>query len=129
MTESFNQVFSDIESKLKHVKVLNLTTADGFPLFTQCSDGFDLETDKLSAVTSSLTALSKAAAKQLLNSQFESTCIETDKGLLYMIQTNYQDKQCILSMLSGDKPNLAQIRYFMNKLAKYIETATLSADK
>jgi len=128
MEHTFKSLCKKLNTKLKSIKSLSLTTADGFTLFSETGDGFEVESDKLSAVTSSLTALSNAAAKQLMKSGFQSTCIETNKGLMYMIQTKYQGKTCILSLISGENPNLGQIRYFLNNLAKYLETATLSAE-
>ena len=129
MTHAFTQIFKNMETKMPGLKALNVTTVDGFSLFSHSQEGFDLEVDKLSAVTSSLTALSQAASKQVIGAQFESTCIETDQGLIFMVQTRYQEKDCILSLISGDNPNLGQIRYFVLRLAKYLITATLSADK
>jgi predicted regulator of Ras-like GTPase activity (Roadblock/LC7/MglB family) len=128
MNHTFAMIFSNMQSRLKNIKVLNLTTADGFSLFSHCSEDFKIEVDKLPAVTSSLTALSHAASKQILAANFESTCIETDMGLIYMVQTQYQNKDCILSVICGDEPNLGHIRFYILKLAKYLATATLSAD-
>lgn len=128
MTTKFEDVFNNMESKLHNIKALNLTSADGFTLFSQFSGGFKFESNKLSAVTSSITALSQAAAKQIIKSNFESTCIETDAGVIFMVQTKYGGKNCILSLISGENPNLGQIRYYLLKLAKYLETANLSAE-
>lgn len=129
MTVTFKQLYENIDTKLHNVKALNLTTADGFTLFSELCDGFEFEPNKLSAVTSSITALSQAAAKQIIKSNFQSTCIETDLGVIFMVQTTYQDKKCILSLISGRDPNLGQIRYFLLRMAKYLETATLSAEE
>lgn len=129
MTLTFNDLFKQIDSKLNHIRCLSLTTADGFTVFSQTAGTFSVEDDKLSAVTSSLTALGSAAAKQLIGAQFESTCIETDGGLMFMIKTKYQDQPCVLSLISGDDPNLGQIRFYLNKLAKYIATTKLSDDQ
>lgn len=129
MSHTFAVIFNNLQSKLGNIKSLNLTTVDGFALFSHMSDDFKIEVDKLSAVTSSLTALSHAASKQIINAKFESTCIETDQGLLYMVKTTYQKKDCILSLISGDQPNLGHIRFYVLKLAKYLVTAKLSAEK
>ena len=118
-----------MDSKLHNIKALNLTSADGFTLFSELCNEFKFDSNKLSAVTSSITALSQAAAKQIIKSKFQSTCIETDTGVIYMVQTLYQGKKCILSLISGDDPNLGQTRYYLFKLANYLETATLSADE
>ncbi len=129
MTHSFKTIFDNMTSKLHGIKSLNLTTSDGFSLFSHYGEGFDLEQDKLSAVTSSLTALSHAAAKQIMESQYESTCIETSMGLMFMVQTRYQGKNCILSLISNEHPNLGQIRFYILRLAKFLETASLSAEQ
>ncbi len=117
-----------MEAKLNDLQALCLTSADGFTLFAATHQDFKLEEDKLSAVTSSLTALSQAASKQILHAKFSSTCIETEMGLLFMVHTNYQGKDCILSLISGEHPNLGQIRFYTFKLAKFLTTASLSAE-
>lgn len=129
MSNSFEAIYRSIDAKLKKVRALNLTTADGFTIFSRHNSDFSCEKEKLSAVTSSLTALSQAAAKQLMSSEFNSTCIETNNGIMYMVQTRYKNKPCILSLVSGNNPNLGQIRFYLNKLAKFLETASLSAEE
>lgn len=129
MSKSFEAIYKSIDTKLSNVRALNLTTADGFTIYSRHSGNFSCEKDKLSAVTSSLTALSQAAAKQLMGSEFKSSCVETNKGIMYMVQTNYKNKPCILSLVSGDSPNLGQIRFYLNKLARFLETASLSVDE
>ncbi len=128
MEASFKKLYEKLNTKLKSIKSLSLTTSDGFTLFSENGNGFEVETDKLSAVSSSLTALSNAAAKQLMKSTFESTFIETSKGLMCMIQTKYQGKNCILSLISGANPNIGQIRFYLNELANILETVSLSAE-
>lgn len=128
MTTTFKTIFKNMESKLHNIKALNLTTADGITLFSEFSEGFNFEPKKLSAVTSSITALSQAAAKQIIKTGFKSTTIETETGVIFMVHTKYQEKKCILSLISGDDPNLGQIRYFLFNLADYLKTATLSAE-
>lgn len=128
MSSSFETIFKNLDSKLDNIKALNLTTADGFSLFSQVNGNFKIEEDKLSAVTSSLSALSQAAARQIMNEEYESTCIETGMGMMFMVQTRYQGQDCILSLISSGQPNLGQIRYYLLRLAKYLTTANLSAE-
>ncbi len=128
MENTFQDLYKQLDLKLKSIKSLSLTTADGFTIYSETGNGFAVESDKLSAVTSSLTALSNAAAKQLMKSSFRSTFIETNTGLMYMIQTNYKNKPCILSLISGESPNLGKIRFYVNNLAQFLETASLSAE-
>jgi predicted regulator of Ras-like GTPase activity (Roadblock/LC7/MglB family) len=129
MSQTFEAIFKNLDAKLKNVRALNLTTADGFPLYSYINGSFKIEEDKLSAVTSSLTALSHAAARQIMNDAYESTCIETSMGMMFMVQTRYQNQDCILSLISYGQPNLGQIRYYLLRLAKYLTTAKLSAEK
>ena len=127
METTFKTLYQELNTKIKSIKSLSLTTADGFTLYSETGNGFQVEEDKLSAVTSSLTALSHAAAKQLMKSNFQSTFIETSKGLMFMTQTQYRNKSCILSLISGENPNLGQIRFYVNNLAEFLTTASLSA--
>ena len=129
MSQTFAALFKNLDAKIHNVRALNLSTADGFSLYTYVNGNFKIEEDKLSAVTSSLSALSQAAARQIMNEEYESTCIETGMGMMFMVQTRYQGQDCILSLISSGQPNLGQIRFYLLRLAKYLTTANLSAEK
>lgn len=119
--EKLRKVFGQMNSKLPDIKVINLTTADGFAICSLYNENHDLEENKLSAAASSLAALSVAAAKQLIGSNFESTTIETKNGCMILVSTKYQEKKCVLCLVSGKVNTIGQVRYFAFKLAKYIE--------
>lgn len=121
--------FKQIESKLEDVKVISLSTMDGFPVYTYFfKDKYKTEEDKLSAAASSMTALSLAAAKQFIGSSFDSTSIETKHGSMLLLKTQYEKKDCILCFISGNNHKIGRVRYFAYKLAEYIQNSGVSAE-
>jgi len=120
-TDALEKLFIKMEENLKDIKVINLTTLDGFPIYTHYAEETDIGDDRLSAAASSLSALSVAASKQLIGSDFESTTIESKDGCMLLVQTEYKNDNCVLCFVTGKTHMLGQVRYFAIKLAKYIQ--------
>jgi predicted regulator of Ras-like GTPase activity (Roadblock/LC7/MglB family) len=112
--------FNGYEQILK----LNLTSMDGFTIYSRQIEGGEFETDKISAVVSSLTSLSQVTSSQLLASQLLNTVIETDKGNMIMFPTVYQDEPAILIVISNVKFKPDEINNIVHQLAEDIKVHT-----
>ena len=123
--ENLIKAFKKIELKIEDIKVINLSTLDGFPLCTHYfnSSSNKLEDDKLSAAVSSMAALSQAAAKQMIGSKFSSTTIETENGSMLLVKTKYNKASCILCFITGNNHQIGQVRYFAFKLSDYLKNS------
>ena len=115
--------FNAIESKVTDIKVINLTTSDGFPICSKYFESKNFDEDKLSAASSSMAALSVAASKQLIGSNFSSTIIETDNGSMLLVNTKYDQKDCILCFVTGNLHQIGHVRFFAFKLAEFINNS------
>lgn len=104
-----------------YVQAINLSSVDGFSIYSFKVIGYKIEKDKLSAVSSSLLSLSNAATKQLINSQLINTIIESEDGNMVIVKTKYQGKQAVLTVITEAKLNIGKSRYFAIKLAKSIK--------
>lgn len=120
MNEKLMKVFESMDTKLNEIKAISLSTIDGFSVCTYCAEGFDVADDKLSAVSCSLTALSNAAAQQLIGADLQSTCIETESGTMILVNTKNAGKDYVLCFITGKNQNIGKARYFAHKLSKYI---------
>lgn len=99
---------------------INLSSEDGFSILNFTVEGFDIESNKLSAVSSSIQSLAKAITKQLMKSKLSNTFVETDKGTLVFLSTNYKGKPCVLCFIAHKSLNVAKARYFSVQLAEAI---------
>lgn len=121
MSNEIKKLFEKLESKFSDLKMMALTTVDGFPLYSHVISGASVaEESKIAAVTSSLASLSDAAARQLIGSELQGTVIEMNSGYMILVNTKYDGKKCVLCVASGDRQNLGNVRYFTHKLAEYI---------
>lgn len=118
--KELEHLFINFFKQVGYGKALNLSTVDGFTVLSQTIDGYELEADKLSAVTSSLASLSNAAAQQLIQSQLLNTTIETDNGDLIILKTQYHGKSAILCVITDKQLSLGKSRYYSIKLAEAI---------
>lgn len=104
----------------KYIKAVNLSTEDGFTLFSCAVNGYSVEKDKLSAVSSSLLSLSNAATNQLMQSQLSNTVIEANDGIMVTVKTKYKGKLAVLCVIAEMRLNVGKARYYSVKLAQEI---------
>ena len=103
------------------MKCITLSTEDGFTIACQHADDFAVEEEKMSAVTTSLAALSNSVSMQMINSELIRTVIETNQGDLFIYRTTYLDKHTVLSLITARKSNHAKSRFISNDLVNKIE--------
>lgn len=121
MSESLNKLFTFVLVKNPDVKCITLSTEDGFTIACQHADDFFPEAEKMSAVTTSLAALSNSASMQMINSELIRTVIETNHGDLFIYRTTYLEKNTVMSLITARKSNHAKSRFISNDLVKTIE--------
>jgi predicted regulator of Ras-like GTPase activity (Roadblock/LC7/MglB family) len=119
-------IFSNFIKQIGFAKAINLSTVDGFTILSHTAANYQIENDKLSAVSSSLISLSNAASKQLINSQLVNTVIETVDGTMIILKTKYKNKLCVLCVITDIELNVGKSRYFSIKLAESIATIPVS---
>ena len=99
----------------------SLATVDGFNIVTKESGQNTLEPDMLSAISSSLFALSQASAKQISGEAPDITSVETRSGTILFISTRYSNQPCVLTVYAQSKITLGALRYTAMKLSRNIE--------
>ena len=102
------------------VHVISLCTADGFSIQSFVAQGQETESDKLAALSSTISALSNSSAKQVLQEQFDITIIEANSGNMLFVRTSYLGSPCVLTVVANAKMALATARYKTKKLADLI---------
>ncbi len=115
-----------IATEANYVNAINLSSIDGFTFHSYFDVNHSFESDKLSAVSSSLLSLSNAATRQLMNTKLVSTVIESTDGNMIIIKTRYMNKEAVLCFISSSKLIVGKARYFAIKLAQSIEKITVS---
>ncbi len=104
----------------RDVLLVSLCTADGFSIKCFASKMLNVETDKLAAMSSTISALSDSSAKQVLNDQFNITIVETLSGNMLFVRTCYLELPCVLTIAARSSMSLATARYKTKKLAQSI---------
>jgi len=120
MNELLAELFSEQTEKFFDLKVFSLTTADGFPIHCEVRQDNEVETERIAAVSSSLISLSNAAARQMIGKPLESTTIETTDGNMFLCNTTFKEKKCVLCIVTGKKENIGHARYFTQRIAQII---------
>ncbi len=119
MTE-LTPFFEKVQSKFADLKIISLTTADGFPIYCHINSRLKVEDEKVAAVSSSLISLSNAAAQQMMGQSLESTTIETGGSNMFLCNAQLKDKKCVLCIVTGPKENIGHARYFTQQIAQLI---------
>lgn len=100
--------------------LVSLSTTDGFSIKTFASKALNAEADKLAAMSSTISSLSDAAAKQVLKNQFDITIVETNSGNMLFVRTDYLGLPCVLTIAARGSMSLATARYKTKNLAQSI---------
>lgn len=100
--------------------LVSLCTTDGFSIKSIAAKGLKAEADKLAAMSSTISALSDSSAKQVMQTQFSVTIVETNSGNILFVRTQYLGMPCVLTLAARDKMALATARYKTILLAENI---------
>lgn len=102
----------------KEVVLVSLCTTDGFPIKYFSTDALSAEADKLSAMSSTISALSDSSASQMNQGQCDITIIEAVYGNILFVKATYLGQVCVLTVVANIKMSLAAARYKTKKLAQ-----------
>lgn len=125
MSRFLNTVFEKVSEQLTDIKTINISSVDGFSIHSYSKYDGEISEEQLAAVSSSISSLSNSVAKQLIKSSLVSTTIETDNGYMFLVNTEFLKKQCIICIITGNKENLAKVRYFATKLSNKLKKVEL----
>lgn len=120
MNKLLTELFAEQAANFSDLNILSLTTSDGFPIHCEVRQDHKVEAEKVAAVSSSLISLSNAAARQMVGYPLESTTIETTNGNMFLCNTTYEAKKCVLCIVTGQKENIGHARYFTQQIAQLI---------
>lgn len=110
--------FDDLLEKHFHLKLVSLSTVDGFGVFQKSKLGDSVELDRVSAITSSLVSLSAAGSKQVVGGDFRSTTVETNEGFLLIRKIKMNNKEHVLAFVTGKDMLLGEANFIANSSVK-----------
>lgn len=122
MSTDIKSFLEETATKFTNLKLISLTTADGFPIYNDIRTHHEVDKESISAVSSSLISLSNAAAKQLIGSTLEAVTLETKEGNMFLCNTEYKGKKCVLCVATGIQNNIGHARYFTQQVAQQLTT-------
>ncbi|MBQ0755146.1 MAG: roadblock/LC7 domain-containing protein [Gammaproteobacteria bacterium] len=120
MKEELNKLLAQVSQNFNDLKVVALSTIDGFSIYSSDNGANEQENEKIAAISSSLHSLSNAAAKQLAGNKLMTTTLETSDGFIFFFSTTYEERECVLCIATGASENVAKARYFSQKIADFI---------
>ena len=123
-TDAVKELFQQQFDKNFHIKLLSMNTADGFNIQELSRLSNHVETDRISAICSSLFSLSKAGSMQILRGNLKSTLVETDTGHLLLKHLLYDGKDCVLAIVTDKKMTLGESNFVLSECVRKISNPT-----
>jgi|GEM_PF-2355490 len=114
------KLIDNVFVKKSDLKNINLSTSDGFCIYSLSRNTIEIEDDKLAAIASTLCALSEATSDQLIGSSLATIIIETEAGHALFMSTQYLSHPAILSICVSTKTMLAEARFLTKRLSEQI---------
>ena len=105
------------------IDLLSISTIDGFNIHCIKSSDKHIEVDKLSAIASSVYALSAASAKEISASDLAAITVETKQGNLFILNSTFYEKAVVLTISSTNDMPLGQVRYIATRLRDELDLA------
>lgn len=106
--------------KNPEIKLLSLSTIDGFNIKAFAMKSLNVESDKLAAMASSLFALSNSSSEQLMQDKSTISTIESDKGNFLLMKSQYLDNACVIAMVAKSEMSLAEARFHLRKVSEVV---------
>lgn len=108
----------------REISLVSLCTTDGFPISCIANSELSNQSDKLAAMSSTITALSDSSTSQMKQGKCEITIVEATAGNILLVKTDYIGKPCVLTLVAQNKMTLAEARYKTKKLSGAISAIT-----
>lgn len=106
--------------KTQGIQLASLSSIDGFEISTEFIDSKEISAMKLSAMGSSLLALSSGVVKEFQLEQINFLEINTDDGYIFVAPTLIDDKEFVLLIQTNDKTLQGELVYQGKNLIKNI---------
>lgn len=116
------QFFIDELKNKPELKLLNISTADGFLICQVCKSDLSIEGDKISAISSSLYSISNSAINAIFTESTGTIDIESESGKLILSQIQIGERVTVLTICCSDKMALAEGRFLAKRLKTNIES-------
>jgi len=104
----------------RDIVLVSLCTTDGFAIKAFASKELSGESDKLAAMSSTISALGNSSAEQVLNNEFDVTIVESANGNILFVRASYLSFSCVLTVAAKQNMTLALARYKTKALAEKI---------
>jgi len=102
------------------MNLISLCSEDGFNIYNKTRSMLSVESDKVIAIASSLSALSNSASQEILNNNLTLIIVESENGNLIFLNTSYCEVDSVLTFASSKSLSIAQVRFIAKRLADKI---------
>ena len=102
------------------MNLIAISTTDGFSIYLRHTEAFEIEIDKLAALSSALCSLGNASAEQLIKDNFQMATVETASGNVLFLRTRLYGLSCVISMVAAVDMSLAEARFVTKRLSDAI---------
>ena len=92
------------------ISLVNVSTPDGFVIYQSSSKLFEGEPDKVAAIASTFSSISNSIANEIIDSRFNISLIETEKGNFVCIHARYIEQNVVLVVFANDGMSLGTLR-------------------
>lgn len=103
------------------LKLINLSTLDGFLLHQTARSNFSIEADKVSAISSSLCSMSNSATSEFFSDNPGVINIESASGKIILMEVKLGKKDGVITVCCSDSMSLAEGRFVAKRMKEKIE--------
>ncbi len=120
LEDEIRKVFDELSRDLKGIEGILITTVDGLPVASDIKS--KEEENRIAAMVSSLTILSRKAAPQLEVGKAQDLLIEAEEGKIFCYMVG---DDVILALITGKDVNLGMVRMKLSRIMKKLQDLIL----
>ncbi len=118
--EKISEVFEELSRDVKGLQGILISTMDGLPVASNMKS--DEEQNKIAAMVSSLTILSRKVAPELSVGKSKDLLIEAEEGKIFCYTLG---DEAILAIITSKSVNLGVVRMKLPRIREYLKELIL----
>ena len=122
LTNQTQPILNEIAESQLALLYANISTEDGFVLSHAVGQKSTVESDKVSALASTLFSLAESSAKDISSDRLKVLIMESERSNSVVVRSSIRSYPVVLSVSMDNSVSLGHILYQANRIAEQLKT-------
>ncbi len=95
--------------------IVNVCSEDGFVMGHTSNERTEIESDKMAAISSSISSISNSALMMISGKTSKLIIVESENYNFLLTQSTFRKKKCVVSFCASSLVSLAKMRFLVKR--------------